>query len=251
MKSTRLYSGIQVNIGIKILLSLLSVCAIALSSGCAPAEYAYEKDGPYDPDNLDIFPALDWDFMPTVPVRAINESVFQFNRDADAVFARPLAVAYDEVLPDLGKVGIGNFLRHLREPDNAANAVLQGKPGVARDNVARFVLNSIGGFGFADPASDLGFEYRRRDFNQTASKMYDREPMYVVIPFFGPSTTRGIPTSFAVVHFRRLRPITQNVEPLHTRYELLEYDFLVEDALDPYVFVRDVYFQAYQRDIAE
>ena len=125
------------------------------------------------------------------PLEPLNRAIFSFNLGLDKALLRPLAAAYNTVLPDPVRDGVRNFLSNLRTPIVLANDVLQGEIGRASDTVGRFLLNStLGVGGLFDIASDLGFKFHDEDFGQTLAMWGIGEGPYLMLPFLGPSNPR-------------------------------------------------------------
>lgn len=117
---------------------------------------------PTDPEDLDYY------LETNDPLEPINRAIFQFNEVADKIVLRPAAVGYRTVVPRGVRIGIRNFLDHLRSPLTILNAVLQGEGVQARDTFGRFLTNTILGLGgLVDVASDAGIPQHYEDFGQT------------------------------------------------------------------------------------
>ncbi len=125
------------------------------------------------------------------PLEPLNRAIFSFNLGLDKALLRPLAAAYNTVLPDPVRDGVRNFLNNLRTPIVLANDVLQGEIGRAGETVGRFLLNStIGVGGLFDIATELGFEFHDEDFGQTLAVWGVGEGPYLMLPILGPSNPR-------------------------------------------------------------
>jgi phospholipid-binding lipoprotein MlaA len=125
------------------------------------------------------------------PLEPLNRAIFSFNLGLDKAVLRPLAAAYNTVLPDPVRDGVRNFLNNLRTPIVLANDVLQGEIGRAGETVGRFLLNStIGVGGLFDIATELGFEFHDEDFGQTLAVWGVGEGPYLMLPILGPSNPR-------------------------------------------------------------
>src|SRR3990172_6993110 len=92
------------------------------------------------------------------PWEGFNENMFTFNREVlDRFLLKPVATAWDFLLPDLAQKGVQNFLDNLAVVRRVVNNGLQGKATGAATELARFTINStIGIAGFIDVAK-LGF----------------------------------------------------------------------------------------------
>lgn len=120
-----------------------------------------------------------------------NRAMHGVNFYLDGILVSPVARAYRSVLPIRVRNGVGNFFDNLTEPYSFANNILQGDFTGAGNNVRRFVVNSLFGFGFLDIASDMGHELDREDFGQTLAVWGFGNGGYIVLPFFGPNTLRS------------------------------------------------------------
>jgi len=185
------------------------------------------------------------------PWEGYNRKVYAFNEGMDKV-VRPIAVAYDKVLPDPVQRGVGNFFRNLYAPVTYVNQVLQGKFKQSITTVGRFLANSTFGlFGFFDIASQMGIPYYEEDMGQTLAKWGYKNPRYLMWPVIGPSTFRD-GTGLAVDTF--YSPVGQVfhgsnrwglwiLRGIDTRARYLDQDAELQQAYDPYVLLRDVWMQ--------
>jgi phospholipid-binding lipoprotein MlaA len=190
---------------------------------------------------------------PRDPMESFNRQVFAFNEGLDKVVLKPLAQAYDTVLPQGVQDCLANGFSNLREPSNAFNNLLQGKGSEAVGDVCRFAVNTtVGLLGCFDVAARMGLEKHREDFGQTLAVWGVGNGPYLVLPLFGPSTFRdtaglGVET-FLDVNFWienvSVRNTIFGVRTVHYRDELLPADKVIEGAaLDKYSFIRDGYLQ--------
>ena len=97
----------------------------------------------------------------------VNRGIYRFNRGFDRAVARPVARAYDRVVPPVVERRFRNFFTNLRAPTDITNNWLQGKfkPGFA--DLGRLLLNTVAGGGLFDPAAKLGLERHPEDFGHT------------------------------------------------------------------------------------
>lgn len=125
------------------------------------------------------------------PLEPYNRAVFAFNNGVDYVLLDPLTEAYRFVVPDVFRLAISNFLTHIKAPIYLANELLQGDLDGAGLVTTRFVLNTFTGFGgIVDTASWEGMTYEPEDFGQTLAVWGVGSGPYMMLPIFGPSTTR-------------------------------------------------------------
>ena len=187
------------------------------------------------------------------PLEPLNRAVFAVNELLDDVVAEPTARVYVAVIPEALRVTASNVFDNLRDLWTAANQLLQGKPREAMSDLGRFLINSTFGFaGFADIASDLGFERHREDFGQTLGRWGMPQGPYLVLPVFGPSTVRdgvGLSADMLADPVGAIDPIdarnaARGLRIVDTRASLLKAGRVLEGAaLDKYTFVRDGYLQ--------
>lgn len=188
------------------------------------------------------------------PIESFNRQVFEFNDVVDRAVLKPVAQAYEYVLPQPVRDCIGNIFSNFREPSNAVNNLLQGKPIDAASDTCRFVVNStVGLLGCFDPARQMGLEKHNEDFGQTLGRWGIGSGPYLVVPILGPSTVRdaiGIygAEPYLDINFYidnvRVRNAIIGTRVVNQRAELLQTDDLISGAaLDKYRFIRDGYLQ--------
>ena len=220
----------------KKLINILMCMGIALMAGCATTQQT-ERVAKID------------------PFESVNRAVFTFNENADEYVIKPVAEAYQFVLPDFVRTGVTNFFSNIGDVFVAVNNLLQGKPGNAANDIGRFLVNStIGILGLFDVATDAGLEKNKEDFGQTLGVWGVPSGPYVVLPLFGPSSVRDtaglaldIKTDFILNsnqlnHDQKVGSTVLRV--VNQRANLLDASQLLEDAaFDKYSFLRDSYLQ--------
>lgn len=187
------------------------------------------------------------------PYENLNRKVFAFNMAMDRTFFRPIAKVYDNILPPPIKHGVRNFFANLGSLPIIANELLQLHFAQAIADLARLVINSIVGIGgIFDVASSLGLERDTEDFGLTLGVWGSNETPYIVLPFFGPYTLRdaiGAPIDYLFfsiwphINSKRLVYGLEAGNLVQRRADLLVGDRVIDQAFDPYVFVRDAYLQ--------
>ena len=180
-----------------------------------------------------------------------NRAMYRFNTGIDRAVLRPLAEGYAK-LPRPIRGGIGNFIGHLAYADTIVNDFLQGKFSDGGKDLARFTLNTVVGVGgLFDPATAAGLQKNDEDFGQTLGKWGVPSGPYVVLPFLGSSTLRDAPT-WAVSNALDARSYLNqdavnyglaSLRLVDLRAGVLVADASIEQAFDPYAFVRDAYLQ--------
>lgn len=125
------------------------------------------------------------------PLEPFNRAMYGVNLTVDRYALRPAAVAYTKVLPGAVRNGIHNALANLTEPVKLGNDMLQGRPRHAGDTLMRFVINTtIGGLGFFDVATKLGYPDHDTDFGLTLAKWGAGSGPYLFLPVLGPGDPR-------------------------------------------------------------
>ena len=182
------------------------------------------------------------------PYENFNRKIFSFNDTVDDYVAKPISDAYKWITPQFMQTGVFNFFSNLKNINVVINDVLQAKFAQSAHDTGRFALNTTMGLGgFVDVATQVGLEQNDEDFEQTLAVWGVPQGSYLVIPFLGPSTMRGIPgaafdTAANPANYVGL-PV-QLISLLNTRASAEgSLKFINEAALDPYVFTRESFLQ--------
>jgi phospholipid-binding lipoprotein MlaA len=181
-----------------------------------------------------------------------NRSVYAFNKTLDHAILRPVARGYVKVTPQPVRRGITNFFANIDYPITIINDALQGKVRDSLRDVARFGINTVVGVGgLFDPATHWGFERHDEDFGQTLGKWGVHSGPYLMLPIFGPSTVRDAPAK-VIDHFTTPRTylLSTNADlglsvvgVVDKRAGLLNTDEMIDNAYDPYAFLRNAWLQ--------
>jgi len=191
---------------------------------------------------------------PVDPWEVYNRQMFDLNDRVDRAIFKPVAQAYEAVLPEPVRNCVNNGFRNLAEPVNAINDLLQAKPSDAMVDLSRFFWNStVGLLGCFDLAAMAGAPRNNEDFGQTLGRWGLAPGPYFVLPFLGPSSVRD--TFGRLFDFLGTDPVWYinniplrnslvGVRLVDTRASLLPAEKVLEAAaLDKYQFVRDGYLQ--------
>lgn len=232
-------------------LSLLALAACSSTpddEGVPPAE-----NDQIQPEH--VAESMEFDFRDERdPFEEFNRRMWSLNRNIlDPFILSPAATAYSYV-PKPIRFGLYNMTENLTEPASVVNNLLQGKPKSSFISASRFVLNStVGLLGFFDVATVMGLEQDRETFGETLAVWGTPDGPYVMLPGMGPTVVidRGgdfvddvySPTGFFNIYVTAARFIVRGLEQ---RIELREVEPLLENSLDEYAFVRDVYFSYWQ-----
>jgi phospholipid-binding lipoprotein MlaA len=189
------------------------------------------------------------------PIEKFNRGVYKFNDVLDRHALRPVAVAYRDYTPRWLQKGVGNFFTNLFYPTTIANQLLQGKFKEGGQDVARFVINTtLGWGGIFDVAAGARLPVHDEDSGQTLGRWGVPPGPYLMLPFLGPATLRDAPARIADDFTQPFRWYDAGNERWFSlalyltdkRAGLLPLDRLVNEAYDPYAFVRDAYLQRRQ-----
>ncbi len=198
------------------------------------------------------------DTEPQDPFESYNRTIYAFNEHFDQAVAKPVAQAYQNVMPNWADKGITNFFSNLNDVIVLANDLLQFKLKQAASDTARIAFNTTAGlFGFIDVASHMDLPRHKEDFGQTLGYWGIPSGPYFVLPFLGPSSLRD--TAGLGVDYAYVDPVLNNVDHhtsrnglflvnfIDTRADLLGVSRLLETAaLDPYIYTREAYLQRRQ-----
>ncbi|MCC6346194.1 MAG: VacJ family lipoprotein [Nitrospirales bacterium] len=203
-------------------------------------------------------PAADEEFEEEVitpdPIEPWNRLMFQFNDKLYFWVLKPAAKGYNAVVPRGARVSVRNFFHNITTPIRFVNSLLQGKPKAAVIEVTRFGVNSTLGIGglFDVAHKEFNLKTQDEDLGLTLGHYGMGEVIYLVLPFFGPSTLRD---AFGRVGDAFLDPVNY-VTPIRdsvairaydtlneTSLQLGDYEDLKEAAIDPYLAIKDAYIQ--------
>lgn len=187
---------------------------------------------------------------------AQNREVHRFNVALDRSLVRPVAQGYGTVVPGPIRQGVDNFASNLSQPSYVLNNILQVRLGQATHNTLRFVINStIGIGGLFDPATALGLEARETNFGETMHIYGAPEGDFVMLPVFGPSTTRdtmGLVVDIATNPVRVFVPAPESryasggrlLDVFGDRYDnRVVIDGVLYESADSYAQLRSLYLQ--------
>jgi phospholipid-binding lipoprotein MlaA len=189
---------------------------------------------------------------PQDPFERWNRGVYKFNDGLDKAVVKPVARGYQKAVPQPVRTGVSNFLANLHTPTVMINDALQGKPKAAATDLWRFVLNTTVGLGgLLDPATIAGVPRNEEDFGQTLGKWGVKPGPFLEIPLLGPSDLRDAPAKIVDVYtypptYAKHAWVSYSIWGVYlvdTRASLLSLDSTIQQAYDPYVFIRDAFLQ--------
>jgi len=184
------------------------------------------------------------------PFIEMNRNIYSFNQDFDDILFKPVTQAYNAVMPEFAKIGVGNLFRNLDDINVVVNDLLQLKMGNAADDSGRFVLNStVGIVGLVDVATRFGLYKNNEDFGQTLGYWGVPSGPYLMLPIIGTSTLRD---AVGLIPDYMLNPVFW-VDDDEARFFLYALDnidrrlfYMAAESMidgDEYLFVRDAYLQ--------
>jgi phospholipid-binding lipoprotein MlaA len=188
------------------------------------------------------------------PIEPVNRAIFQFNDKFYFWLLKPAAQGYNVVVPEPVRVSVKNFFKNVAMPIRFINSLLQGKFSKAGAELARFGINTtIGLVGFFDVAKTrFDLKPQERDLGQTLGVYGMGGLMYIVWPFFGPSTVRD---TIGMAGDSFLNPVSY-IDPFEaalgvtaygilnkTSLELGTYEDIKAASVEPYIGARDAFIQ--------
>ncbi|MGH7773528.1 MAG: MlaA family lipoprotein [Candidatus Binatia bacterium] len=188
------------------------------------------------------------------PWEPFNETMFSFNRQVDRFVLKPVATAWDAVLPDPVQRSLRNALDNLAVVRRLVNNLFQLKLVGAGREVARFTINStIGVAGLFDVAKDgLGIDQSDEDTGQTLGVYGIGPGPYLILPFLPPMTVRdgiGYAADGAMNPLNYFIPFAATAGIYGTNavnersLSLDKFERVEESVIDLYSAVRNAYLQ--------
>lgn len=189
------------------------------------------------------------------PHAEFNRDMHNFNMAVDTNILRPVSEGYNECLPDAARESIASVLSNLKEPYYFLNYVVSCDPEKAANSLFRFVINTVFGVcGLADIGSHIGLEKADTSYKDTLKKLEIGTGDYIVLPIFGPSSTRdtagevaswfcdpvgyviGLPIMVAKAALTAISDRAENAESLNK---------IIDESMDLYSVMKSTYFQKY------
>ncbi len=188
------------------------------------------------------------------PLQPFNRAMFHFNDKLYYWALKPVARGYRFIVPQRARVCVRKFFSNAGTPVRLVNCILQGRMKGAGTEIGRFVVNTTAGIaGLFDPAQSFcGMSEQQADFDQTLGTYKMGPVLYINWPLLGPSSLRGTlgiiadmacdPTTYLLD-----TPVKMGIavyeEVNETSLTIGNYEGLTESALDPYIAIRDAYYQ--------
>ena len=215
----------------------------------------------------------DKDLVVSDPWEGFNRKIHAFNDLFFKYLMKPVAQGWNFITPAFLRQGINNFFNWAYTPGRLVSNMLQAKFAGTGREMAQFVINgTVGMLGFYNASKEIfSLEQTYEDFDQVFGKWGIPEGPYIVWPFIGPYTVRGTfgfggdvtfqPQTLLVPVYVRPETFFANVGIVVGLYSARavnrfsldpeEYDNLIKDSIDPYVFIRDIYLQNTRKNVAD
>ncbi len=183
----------------------------------------------------------------------VNRGTFKFNHQFYRFVARPVAKATVFIIPTPVLSALGNVLENLESPVRITSCLLQAKGKRAAQETGKLLLNSTLGVGGLWKPSDRMPELKdvpAEDVGQAFGKWGVPPGPYLVLPVLGPSSARDAvgkvgdsllhPSVWVhVAGVKTAATATQAVVENPDRMEA--YDTATQDAVDPYIGMREAF----------
>ena len=172
-----------------------------------------------------------------------------------------MSQGYSKVVPQWGRVRVRNFFHNITMPIRLVNCILQLKFHSAAKEVGRFVVNSTAGVGglFDILKDNPKARGSNEDLGQTFGSYGIGDGFYIVWPILGPSSARDTvgmvgdgfldPENYVTPFWWNAVGIHAYEEVNYTSLHIGDYEDFKEAALDPYIALRNAYFQHRESEI--
>ncbi len=188
------------------------------------------------------------------PLEPWNRAMFTFNDRLYFWVMRPVSKGYNAVFPEPVRVSVNNFFSNLSTPVRFVNCLLQAQLKCAGIELARLSVNSTIGFGglFDVARYNWHMEKQDKDFGQTLGSYGIKDGFYIIWPFLGPSSLRdtvGMVGDGYLTPWDYLTPWYNAAGADAGNYfnenalTIDDYKDFKESAIEPYVALRDAFFQ--------
>ncbi len=194
------------------------------------------------------------------PLEPVNRAFYHFNDKLYFWVLKPVAKGYAKVVPQPARRCVKNFFSNIATPVRLVNCALQAEFEGAWVEIERFAINTtVGVAGFGDPARNRWhMEKRNEDLGQTLGSYGCGTSIYFNWPVLGPSNVRDTvgyvgdmfldPVNYLVPDFWYNAGIKSYDTVNGTSLRIGDYEDFKKAAIDPYVALRDAYYQ-YRRNL--
>jgi phospholipid-binding lipoprotein MlaA len=235
----------------------LSFSATAMATAHVPP--AHQAKHAHTAKTSDAAVTMPTDYKAMDPYEGFNRAMFQFNQVFSGLFIEPVIYIYSNGVWSPVQHRVSNFFDNDTTVTTLPNDLLQGKVKYFFNDFWRLVINStIGVGGLFDVAKHMGLKPHQTGFGDTLAQWGAKKSPFIVLPLLGPSTFRdafAIPFNTAASPYPYLNPdsvmygVTAAKE-YDSQARLLPVYQAMRKAFDPYVFMRNGYFQVREAALA-
>jgi len=195
------------------------------------------------------------------PLEPMNRVFFEINDRLYFWVVKPVKIGYSAVLPEGIRQCFQNFFDNIASPVSLVNNLLQGRFEDAGVVVSRFLINTtLGVYGFGDPAlASFNLTPRPADFGETLGVYGIGEGVYLYWPFIGPSNIRDTVGFAGDIYAHPVTYMNLTWEEDGSYYVVTQinaqslapavYEDIKKFSFDPYVAIRQAYFELRQGKI--
>lgn len=212
------------------------MAGVVLAAGVSGSVVAEEYSNPQDP----------WE--------GYNRGMFAVNEALDTVIVKPVAMAYEFIIPEPIRILVTNVFSNFSDVMIGINDLLQGRGEQAVNDFGRVLINTTLGFGgLFDVAGNAGWYKNANDFGVTFGRWGVPPGPYFVLPVLGPSNIRDTVGWAADIAANPLSIVVTDptayytawgVNFINTRANLLPAEKIIEEAAtDKYSYLRDAFMQ--------
>ena len=196
------------------------------------------------------------------PIERVNRGVFVLNHQIYRFVLKPLSRVTTFLVPQPALDAVGNVFENLKSPVRISASLLQGKGHRAAQEAGKLLVNSTVGLGGLWKPSDRIAKLKdvpEEDFGQTFGVWGIKPGPFIVVPVLGPRSLRDLvgagvdvcaspQTWVSAGNINVWATASDNVQRNPDRMQA--YDDATNDALDPYIAMREAY-TAYRRGVVE
>ncbi|WMY95297.1 MAG: MlaA family lipoprotein [Arsenophonus sp.] len=188
-------------------------------------------------------------------LESFNRAMFYFNYNVlDYHLIRPIAITWGNHMPMPVRNGLKNFFSNIEESSSMVNNFLCGNIHQGVQHFNRFFLNSVFGMGgFIDVASMANPNLSKKKiyrFGSTLGFYKISYGPYIVLPGYGNFTLREdfgdlVDTVYPMLSYLTFWTsiIKWILEGIEKRALFLDFDGILQNSLDPYLMMKEMYFQ--------
>ena len=186
------------------------------------------------------------------PLESVNRPIFHLNMGFWDYVLHPVTKGYRAVTPKVFREGVSNVFSNVGTPYIFINDFLQGRGRQGMEDLSRFLVNSIFGLGgLFDVANKLDLPPHDNGFGVTLGVWGVPQGPYLVLPFYGPSSLRNLPGIAMSIFTGPPYYITSTpaqyalsgMGVVDTGYTERDDIRMVQEAVNPYVFMRNAWEQ--------